>query len=210
MDDHLGCSWLRTRHALTDLELDLVLMALAPEVDLRRYERIYGPLLDDLSLGRPLVGLVLDLLAATPEERPAILGRPGARRAAARTIHPHPRPRPPASGPSVPRALPRAGRADHRRTPRAERPGPQTRRVLPAGKTAGPTGDARCACTPKGLPGPPGAGSPTTSRRAWPRAADPGTRRAPERRHRRGGARDGPGLPGGVSTFSRKATADAS
>ncbi|MFI1701539.1 hypothetical protein ACH419_37090 [Streptomyces bobili] len=77
MDDHLGCSWLRTRHALTDLELDLVLMALAPEVDLRRYERIYGPLLDDLSLGRPLVGLVLDLLAATPEERPAILGRPG-------------------------------------------------------------------------------------------------------------------------------------
>ncbi|GGW78843.1 phospholipase effector Tle1 domain-containing protein [Streptomyces galilaeus] len=30
IDDHIGWSWLRTRHALTDLELDLVLMALAP------------------------------------------------------------------------------------------------------------------------------------------------------------------------------------
>ncbi|MFP1624041.1 ATP-binding protein [Streptomyces sp. 5K101] len=72
-DDHVGWSWLRTRHALVDLELDLVLMALAPEVDLR-YERIYGYLQDDLSRGRPLVGLVLDLLAATPEERTAVRG----------------------------------------------------------------------------------------------------------------------------------------
>ncbi|MEV6409337.1 hypothetical protein [Streptomyces bobili] len=39
-----------------------------------RYERIYGYLQDDLSRGRPLVGLVLDLPAATPEERPAFRG----------------------------------------------------------------------------------------------------------------------------------------
>ncbi|MFD5913096.1 ATP-binding protein [Streptomyces massasporeus] len=65
---HGGWSWLRNRHGLTDLELDLCLMALAPEVDLR-YERIYGYLQDDMSRRRPLVGLALDLLAGTAGER---------------------------------------------------------------------------------------------------------------------------------------------
>ncbi|MFF7043764.1 ATP-binding protein [Streptomyces massasporeus] len=65
---HGGWSWLRTRHGLTDLELDLTLMALAPEVDLR-YERIYGYLQDDMSRRRPLVGLALDLLSRTAGER---------------------------------------------------------------------------------------------------------------------------------------------
>ncbi|MFF8873238.1 AAA family ATPase [Streptomyces massasporeus] len=65
---HGGWSWLRARHGLTDLELDLCLMALAPEVDLR-YERIYGYLQDDMSRRRPLVGLALDLLAGTAGER---------------------------------------------------------------------------------------------------------------------------------------------
>ncbi|GHF00246.1 ATP-binding protein [Streptomyces griseoluteus] len=66
--DHAGWSWLRTRHGLSDLELDLVLMALAPEADLR-YERLYGFLQDDLNRRRPLVGLALDLLTSTVDER---------------------------------------------------------------------------------------------------------------------------------------------
>ncbi|MCX4545594.1 ATP-binding protein [Streptomyces sp. NBC_01565] len=65
---HIGWQWLRTRYGLTDLELDVTLMALAPEADLR-YERLYGHLQDDLSRKRPLVGLALDLLATTAEER---------------------------------------------------------------------------------------------------------------------------------------------
>ncbi|MFI9155499.1 ATP-binding protein [Streptomyces sp. NPDC053367] len=65
---HEGWAWLRSRYGLSDLELDLVLMALAPEADLR-YEQVYGFLQDDLNRRRPLVGLAMDLLTGTAEER---------------------------------------------------------------------------------------------------------------------------------------------
>ncbi|MEU3902638.1 AAA family ATPase [Streptomyces goshikiensis] len=65
---HIGWRWLRTRYGLSDLELDVALLALAPEADLR-YERLYGYLQDDVSRKRPLVGLALDLLTTTAEGR---------------------------------------------------------------------------------------------------------------------------------------------
>ncbi|MFI8835018.1 ATP-binding protein [Streptomyces afghaniensis] len=68
---HGAWAWLRTRYGLSDIELDLVLLALAPEANLR-YGRLYGCLQDDPARGRPLVGLAMDLLAATPEERLAV------------------------------------------------------------------------------------------------------------------------------------------
>ncbi len=47
--------------ALSRLELDALLIALAPAVDLR-YERLYGYLQDDVTKKRPTVNLILDLL----------------------------------------------------------------------------------------------------------------------------------------------------
>jgi ATP-dependent 26S proteasome regulatory subunit len=47
---------------LTPFDLDALLIALAPSLDLR-YERIYGYLQDDVSKKRPTVNLVLDLLS---------------------------------------------------------------------------------------------------------------------------------------------------
>ncbi|MFF5809655.1 hypothetical protein [Streptomyces sp. NPDC012746] len=74
---HEGWTWVRRQYGLSDLELDLVLMALAPEADLR-CERLYGFLQDDLSRKRPLVGTALDLLTATADERLAGRGAFGA------------------------------------------------------------------------------------------------------------------------------------
>ncbi|WP_410791032.1 ATP-binding protein [Kribbella sp. C-35] len=69
-------SWLRDTYGLTDLELDVVLIALGPDVDLR-YERLYGYLQDDVSARRPTVNLALDLLTVSPQQRIAALGRFG-------------------------------------------------------------------------------------------------------------------------------------
>jgi len=68
-----GWAWLRATYGLSDFELDVILLALAPEVD-GRYERLYGYLQDDVSRKRPTVGLALDLLTATAEERLAARG----------------------------------------------------------------------------------------------------------------------------------------
>ncbi|MCX4821047.1 AAA family ATPase [Streptomyces sp. NBC_01142] len=76
-DEARGWAWLRDAYGLSDLELDVVLLTLAPEMDLR-YERLYGYLQDDVSRRRPTVGLALDLLTATPEERLAARGVFGA------------------------------------------------------------------------------------------------------------------------------------
>ncbi|MGV9385764.1 AAA family ATPase [Nonomuraea sp. NPDC003707] len=62
--DHAGWSWLRDTYGLTDQELDVVLVALAPEVD-PRYERLYGYLQDDVNRRRPTVNLALDLVTTT-------------------------------------------------------------------------------------------------------------------------------------------------
>lgn len=67
---------LATTFNLSRLELDGLLIALAPSMDLR-YERIYGYLQDDVTKKRPTINLVLDLLAldtgGTGEERLAVL-----------------------------------------------------------------------------------------------------------------------------------------
>ncbi|WP_333740220.1 AAA family ATPase [Streptomyces sp. IBSBF 2806] len=63
-----GWSWLRSCYGLCDFELDVVLLALAPEID-PWYERLYGDLQDDVDRRRPTVGLALDLLTATARER---------------------------------------------------------------------------------------------------------------------------------------------
>ncbi|MGI0484859.1 AAA family ATPase [Pantanalinema rosaneae CENA516] len=61
-------NWLAKTFDLTPFDLDLILIALAPEVDLR-YERIYAYLQDDVTRKRPTVDLVLNLLCASAEEK---------------------------------------------------------------------------------------------------------------------------------------------
>ena len=53
---------------LSPFDLDVVMIALAPELDLR-YERLYGYLHDDITRRRPSVGLALDLLCSSPAEK---------------------------------------------------------------------------------------------------------------------------------------------
>jgi SpoVK/Ycf46/Vps4 family AAA+-type ATPase len=55
--------WLARAFALEPFDLDVVLIALAPELDLR-YERLYAYLQDDVTRRRPSVDLALNLLCA--------------------------------------------------------------------------------------------------------------------------------------------------
>jgi ATPase family associated with various cellular activities (AAA) len=59
---------LRELYPLTTFDLAVVIIALAPELDLR-YERLYGYLQDDVTRKRPTVDLVLKLLCASPQEK---------------------------------------------------------------------------------------------------------------------------------------------
>lgn len=61
-------AWLIEAYGLTDIEAAIVLIALAPEADLR-YERIYAYLQDDVTRTRPGVDLVLNLLCSTTAEK---------------------------------------------------------------------------------------------------------------------------------------------
>ena len=63
-----GWAWLRAAYGLGDDELDVVLLAMGPEVDLR-YERLYGYLQDDVNRRHPTVDLALDILATDPGRR---------------------------------------------------------------------------------------------------------------------------------------------
>ena len=54
-------AWLQRAYGLSSFDLDVLIVALAPELDLR-YERIYAFLQDDVSRRRPKVDLVLNLL----------------------------------------------------------------------------------------------------------------------------------------------------
>jgi AAA+ superfamily predicted ATPase len=54
-------AWLQQTFGLSDFDLDLVAIALAPELD-RRYDRLYAYLQDDARCKRPTVDLVLNLL----------------------------------------------------------------------------------------------------------------------------------------------------
>jgi SpoVK/Ycf46/Vps4 family AAA+-type ATPase len=60
--------WLQRKFALSAFDLDAILIALAPEVDLR-YERLYAYLQDDVTRRRPSVDLVLNLLCASAEAK---------------------------------------------------------------------------------------------------------------------------------------------
>ncbi|TVP48058.1 MAG: ATP-binding protein [Gemmatimonadales bacterium] len=59
---------LGTAFGLEAFDLEVVVVALAPELDLR-YERIYGYLHDDVSRRRPSVDLALNLACSTAEEK---------------------------------------------------------------------------------------------------------------------------------------------
>jgi hypothetical protein len=59
---------LADRFGLTPFDRDIVIVALAPEVDLR-YERLYAYLQDDVTRRRPSVDLALNLLCSSKEER---------------------------------------------------------------------------------------------------------------------------------------------
>jgi hypothetical protein len=61
-------AWLTERFDLSPFDLDIVLFALAPEVDVR-YERLYAYLQDNVTRRRPSVNLALDLLCASAEEK---------------------------------------------------------------------------------------------------------------------------------------------
>jgi hypothetical protein len=59
---------LSSAYGLSHFDLDVVLLALAPELD-QRYERVFAFVQDDVSRRRPSVDLALKLLCATPELR---------------------------------------------------------------------------------------------------------------------------------------------
>ena len=61
-------AWLRDFYGLSAFDLDIILIVLAPELDLR-YERLYAYLQDDVTRKRPSVDLVLNLLCATAAEK---------------------------------------------------------------------------------------------------------------------------------------------
>ncbi|MFK7802791.1 MAG: AAA family ATPase [Anaerolineae bacterium] len=60
--------YLAQAFGLSRMELDVLLISLAPSMDLR-YERLFGYLLDDATRKRPSVNLILDLLASPGPER---------------------------------------------------------------------------------------------------------------------------------------------
>ena len=61
-------SWLQRVYGLTDFDLDVILIGLAPEIDLR-YERLYAYLQDDVTRRRPSIDLALNLLCASAGEK---------------------------------------------------------------------------------------------------------------------------------------------
>ena len=60
--------WLQSTYGLSDFDLDVIVVALAPEVDLR-YERLYAYVQDDVTKKRPTVDLALNLLCSSAEEK---------------------------------------------------------------------------------------------------------------------------------------------
>lgn len=64
---------LARRTGLTDLDVEVLLAALAPDVD-ARFERLYGYLHDDVTRRRPSVGLALEIAGVGPSD-PAGRGR---------------------------------------------------------------------------------------------------------------------------------------
>ncbi len=65
-DSRLG--WLQQTFELDEFDLDVLAVALAPELD-RRYERLYAYLQDDVRCTRPTIDLALNLLCADAVEK---------------------------------------------------------------------------------------------------------------------------------------------
>jgi AAA+ superfamily predicted ATPase len=61
-------AWLEQSFALSAFDMNVLLIALAPELDLR-YERLYAYLQDDVTRRRPTVDLALNLLCTSAEDR---------------------------------------------------------------------------------------------------------------------------------------------
>jgi hypothetical protein len=61
-------TWLQQHYSLTEFDLDVLVIAIAPVVD-RRYERIYAYLQDDVTQRHPTVDLVLNLLCESISDR---------------------------------------------------------------------------------------------------------------------------------------------
>ncbi len=66
--------WLAETFGLAGFDLDVILLALAPEIDLR-YERLYAYLQDDVTRKRPTVDLALNLFASDAAEKLALRSR---------------------------------------------------------------------------------------------------------------------------------------
>ncbi len=73
----LALAELAARFALTRFDVDVLLVALAPEIDLR-YERLYAYLHDDVTRKRPSIDLALHLLCHSLDERFTARARFGA------------------------------------------------------------------------------------------------------------------------------------
>jgi hypothetical protein len=65
---HLPLVCLKQANNLSDFEVGIILIALAPEIDLR-YERLYAYLQDDVTRKRPTVDLILNLLCNSSSEK---------------------------------------------------------------------------------------------------------------------------------------------
>jgi len=61
-------NWLQQTFSLSEFDLDIILIALAPEIDLG-YERLYAYLQDDVTRRRPSIDLALNLLCLTAEDK---------------------------------------------------------------------------------------------------------------------------------------------
>ena len=66
--NNTSLNWLKQTFGLSEFDLDLILIALAPEIDLR-YERLYAYLQDDVTRKRPSVDLALNLLCPSAEAK---------------------------------------------------------------------------------------------------------------------------------------------
>lgn len=68
LPDGSPLAWLQAAYGLTGFDLDVILIALAPEIDLR-YERLYAYLQDDVSRRQASVDLALNLLCESVHEK---------------------------------------------------------------------------------------------------------------------------------------------
>jgi hypothetical protein len=68
VEDTTPLAWLERAFGLSAFDVDLMLIALAPELDLR-YERLYAYLQDDVTCKRPSVDLALNLLCPSTQAK---------------------------------------------------------------------------------------------------------------------------------------------